>query len=152
MHMFPIIIRMGDIMSCNLDLWPLAYAALRWQFVVWTNSQYGLQCWASRGFMDWVEVFSKEAVELVSSILSNFNSIHDLTTIVFIIYLNFIFLTIVYAEIFGKDGNEDDLSTAFSGQTLLAGISGGVVYFLSFGVLTKDSVAAITIINSITGI
>ena len=102
--------------------------------------------------MDWVEVFSKEAVELVSSILSNFNSIHDLTTIVFIIYLNFIFLTIVYAEIFGKDGNEDDLSTAFSGQTLLAGISGGVVYFLSFGVLTKDSVAAITIINSITGI
>lgn len=55
----------------------------------------------------------------------------------------------VYAEIFGKGGNEDDLSTAFSGQTLLAGISGGVVYFLSFDVLTKDSVAAITIINSV---
>lgn len=54
----------------------------------------------------------------------------------------------VYAEIFGKGGNEEDLSTAFSGQTLLAGISGGVIY-MSCGVLTKDSIAAITIINSI---
>ena len=57
----------------------------------------------------------------------------------------------MYAEIFGKGGNEDALSTAFSGQTLLAGVSGGIVYFLSFDVLTKDSVAAITIVNSVAG-
>jgi MFS family permease len=43
----------------------------------------------------------------------------------------------IYAEVFGK-GSPDDLSTAFSGQTLLAGISGGAVYFLSAGLLSKE--------------
>ena len=41
-----------------------------------------------------------------------------------------------------------DLATAFSAQTLLAGLSGGVCFFL-FGVLTKDSIAAITVGNGI---
>jgi len=53
----------------------------------------------------------------------------------------------VYAQMFaGKD-----LSTAFSAQTLLAGMSGGICFFL-FGVLSKTSIAAITVANGICAI
>lgn len=48
----------------------------------------------------------------------------------------------IYAEVFGK-GSADDLSTAFSGQTLLAGFSGGIVYFLSAGLLSKEGICII---------
>lgn len=44
-----------------------------------------------------------------------------------------------------------DLSTAFSAQTLLAGLSGGVCFFM-FGVLSKDSIAAITVGNGLLAI
>ena len=50
----------------------------------------------------------------------------------------------VYAELFV--GN--DLSTAFSAQTLLAGFSGGICYFI-YGDLTRDAIASITIVNGI---
>jgi len=44
-----------------------------------------------------------------------------------------------------------DLSTAFSAQTLLAGMSGGICFFL-FGVLSKTSIAAITVGNGVLAI
>lgn len=53
----------------------------------------------------------------------------------------------VYAQLFtGKD-----LSTAFSGQTLLAGFSGGICFFL-FGVLSRTGIAAITVANGVVAI
>ncbi|RYH30781.1 hypothetical protein EON65_04150 [archaeon] len=53
----------------------------------------------------------------------------------------------VYASMFaGKD-----LSTAFSGQTLSAGFSGGICFFL-FGVLTRQSIALVTIVNGLVAI
>jgi hypothetical protein len=53
----------------------------------------------------------------------------------------------VYAQMFtGRD-----LATAFSGQTLLAGFSGGICFFL-FNELTKTSIAAITVLNGIIAI
>eukprot|EP01038_Epipyxis_sp_PR26KG_P007170 gene7170-9773_t len=53
----------------------------------------------------------------------------------------------VYAQMFaGKD-----LGTAFSGQTLLAGFSGGTCLFL-FGILDKHGIAAVTIINGTVAI
>lgn len=42
----------------------------------------------------------------------------------------------------------DDLSTAFSGQTLLAGLSGGICYFI-YGYLTRNEIAGITIVNGV---
>jgi hypothetical protein len=51
----------------------------------------------------------------------------------------------IYAEVFGR-GSADDLSTAFSGQTLLAGFSGGTLYFLSV-FLSKEGVGGITLVN-----
>ena len=52
-----------------------------------------------------------------------------------------------YAEMFvGKD-----LSTAFSGQTLLAGFSGGICYFI-YGALNKDAIGMITVVNGIFAI
>lgn len=52
-----------------------------------------------------------------------------------------------YASMFtGKD-----LTTAFSGQTLSAGFSGGICFFM-FGVLNRTSIAAITIINGIAAV
>lgn len=53
----------------------------------------------------------------------------------------------VYASMFvGKD-----LSTAFSGQTLSAGFSGGICFFL-FGVLNRQSIALVTIVNGFIAI
>eukprot|EP01031_Cornospumella_fuschlensis_P032235 gene32235-38990_t len=53
----------------------------------------------------------------------------------------------VYASMFsGKD-----LSTAFSGQTLSAGFSGGICFFL-FGVLNRQSIAGVTIVNGVVAI
>jgi hypothetical protein len=48
----------------------------------------------------------------------------------------------VYAKMF----TGQDLTTAFSGQTLSAGFSGGICFFL-FGVLTRDAIAGVTIVN-----
>ena len=50
----------------------------------------------------------------------------------------------VYAELF----TGDDLPTAFSGQTLSAGFSGGVCFFM-YGCLQKESIASITMINGL---
>jgi hypothetical protein len=53
----------------------------------------------------------------------------------------------VYAELFiGKD-----LSTAFSAQTLLAGFSGGICYFI-YGQLSRKAIAMITVVNGIVAI
>lgn len=53
----------------------------------------------------------------------------------------------VYAAMF--TGN--DLSTAFSGQTLAAGFSGGVCFFL-FGILDRKAIGAITVVNGIMAV
>lgn len=53
----------------------------------------------------------------------------------------------VYAAMF--TGN--DLSTAFSGQTLSAGFSGGICFFL-FGILSRTAIAGVAIINGIVAI
>jgi hypothetical protein len=53
----------------------------------------------------------------------------------------------VYAEMF----TGQELSTAFSGQTLLAGFSGGLCFFL-YSLLSKASIASITIGNGILAI
>lgn len=50
----------------------------------------------------------------------------------------------VYAKMF----TGDDLSTAFSGQTLSAGFSGGICFFI-FGFISKDAISWITIGNGI---
>lgn len=50
----------------------------------------------------------------------------------------------MYAELF----RGPDLPTAFSAQTLLAGFSGGICFFL-FGVLDKQSIAAVTVVNGV---
>lgn len=50
----------------------------------------------------------------------------------------------VYAELF----TGDDLSNAFSAQTLLVGFSGGICYFI-YGILTRNAIAIITIVNGI---
>ena len=48
----------------------------------------------------------------------------------------------VYASLFAGL----DLSTAFSGQTLLAGMSGGICFF-AYGYMTREMIAAITVVN-----
>lgn len=53
----------------------------------------------------------------------------------------------VYAELFVGP----DLSTAFSAQTLLAGFSGGICYFI-YGALSRDAIALITVVNGIFAI
>lgn len=53
----------------------------------------------------------------------------------------------VYASMFtGKD-----LTTAFSGQTLSAGFSGGICFFL-FGVLNRTAIAAVTVVNGVVAL
>jgi hypothetical protein len=53
----------------------------------------------------------------------------------------------IYAEMF----TGEDLSTAFSGQTLCAGFSGGVCFFL-YGQLQKESIAGITVANGLLAV
>ena len=48
----------------------------------------------------------------------------------------------VYASLF----TGPDLSTAFSGQTLLAGLSGGICFF-AYGMMSREMIAAITVVN-----
>jgi len=50
----------------------------------------------------------------------------------------------VYADLFSGE----DLSTAFSGQTLLAGFSGGACFFM-YGWLQKESIATVTMVNGV---
>jgi len=45
----------------------------------------------------------------------------------------------------------DDLSTAFSGQTLAAGLSGGVCFFV-FGTLVRSSIGGVVIGNGVLAI
>jgi hypothetical protein len=53
----------------------------------------------------------------------------------------------VYAEMF----TGEDLATAFSGQTLSAGLSGGICFFI-FGTMRKDGIASVTISNGVFAI
>jgi hypothetical protein len=53
----------------------------------------------------------------------------------------------VYAEAF-KGG---DLSTAFSGQTLSAGLSGGICFFI-FGYFSRYAIGSITVVNGLVAI
>jgi hypothetical protein len=53
----------------------------------------------------------------------------------------------VYAELFSGP----DMSTAFSGQTLLAGLSGGICFF-AYGALSRDAIAGAAVINGIVAL
>lgn len=53
----------------------------------------------------------------------------------------------VYAELF----TGDDLGTAFAGQTLLGGFSGGICYFI-YGSISRSAVASITFVNGFLAI
>lgn len=53
----------------------------------------------------------------------------------------------VYADLF----RGDDLATAFSAQTLLTGLSGGICFFI-FGSLSRTMISVITIVNGVVAL
>jgi hypothetical protein len=53
----------------------------------------------------------------------------------------------VYAELFSGP----EMSTAFSGQTLLAGLSGGICFF-AYGAVSRDAIASVTVLNGVVAL